>query len=339
MLILSICIPYYNRIHALKENLAMIFQSSSNEFEVVVVDNSSPTDVRKELRDIRDSRLRIIRREEPVSPGENGVSSIIAAKGKYAFLCLDKNYIIGYEIDQFIDCLKKHPKLCGGYCRFRSTEEEAVQKSKRKFKIYGKRAPLKFCYGNHHPTGMFYRTEIIQHAYPGLLQREIENPYICDILAAECAVRGSMMEYDYPIWYSYKGLQEEQVKSYSYSFKAQNIWFTPENRIKSFKEFCSHLNRMPCSVWTKKEIILRLYLRTMKQITFEYREYITSEGICRHYYMECRKDVPKGELRGYVKQFNQEFLKSNIIASKLGRYLIYTAANFLFVLGKGKYLL
>lgn len=339
MLVLSICIPHYNQVESLKENLSMILQAKSNEFEVVVVDNGSAMDIHQELKDIQDPRVRIIQREEPVSGSRNTTECLLYAKGKYAFLCLDKNYVMGQNLDLFIDCLKKHPNLCGGYCRYRYREDDAVKDSKYRFKIYKKRAPLKFWYGPHHPTSLFYRTEIIKKAYPTMLDSEKEHPFSFDILAAECAVRGAMMDYDYPLWYSFKGIKGEEAKSYSYSPKQKNIWFTPENRIKSFNEYCNHLKRLPCSGWMKKAVILQLYVKTLKLATLDYKYFITDLKTCNHYRVQRREFVPKSELRGYVKKLNRSFLESDVIDSRLGRYIMYAAANLLFFRGKGRHLL
>lgn len=339
MPLLSICIPHYNRIHTLRENLSMIFQATSDEFEVVVVDNCSPIDVHQELQDISDPRLRIITRDKPVSAGKNGVSSMAFARGKYSLLCLDKNYIIGHEIDGFIKQLKKYPELYGGYCKFYDTEKDALNSSKRNLKIYRNQAILKFCYRCSHPTGMFYLTKVIQKIYPMLRNREINNPFVCDILSAECAARGPMMLYDFPLWFAYKGLPEENAKSYTYSKINRNVYFLPQQRMKCFFEFCAHSKRLCVSDWVRNLVILHLYRATLVRVTLGYRDTITNKAVCSHYHAEFRKSVTNHELRQYIKQFNRLFLQSEIVRPKFNRYFLCGIANFMFICSKGKHLL
>ncbi len=339
MLWLSICIPHYNRIHTLRNNLSMIFQATSNEFEVVVVDNCSEIDIRQELQDIRDPRLRIVTRTEPVNAVKNLVNSIVFAKGKYSLLCIDKNYIVGNEIDHFIDFLKKYKDIFGGYCTFHRTEDEAVQCTKRKFKIYRKRALLNFGYRFHHPTGMFFLTKIIKDIYPTLRNREIKNPFACDILATECAAKGAMAIYDFPLWFAYRGLPEENAKSYTYSKINRNVYFLPQQRVKCFFEFCVHSQRLCVPDWVRNLVILRLYRAMLVQVTLGYRDTITNKAVCNHYHTEFRKSVTNHELWQYIKQFNRLFLQSEIVKPKFNRYFLCGIANFMFICSKGKHLL
>ena len=44
-MVLSICIPSYNRLDELKKLLCSISKAKSDEFEVVVVDNGSSDDI------------------------------------------------------------------------------------------------------------------------------------------------------------------------------------------------------------------------------------------------------------------------------------------------------
>lgn len=339
MLLLSICIPYYNQIYTLRENLSMIFQSASDEFEVVVVDNCSTRDAREELAGIRDPRLRIIRRENAVSGPQNVSSCPLFANGKYSLLCLDKNYIRGEEIDRFIQTLKNHSDIYGGYCEFYLYEKDALQYSKRNFKIYRKWPLIKFCYRSGHPTGVFYLTRLIKKIYPTILDNERESAFNYDFLTAECAARGPMMVYDYPLWISYKGIEGEKHKSYSFSVRNKNLYILPEERMKCFFEFWTHLRRLPCSKIVRMAVLLRLYRAALLQVTIKYRSAITDVDISSHYHIAASKEVPNKELRHYWNQFNHRFLESDMISFKPSRYLLCVMANIIFILSKGKHLL
>ena len=60
-MVLSICIPSYNRLDELKKLLCSISKAKSDEFEVVVVDNGSSDDI--DFIKINDDRIRVIKRD------------------------------------------------------------------------------------------------------------------------------------------------------------------------------------------------------------------------------------------------------------------------------------
>lgn len=175
MLVLSICIPYYNRYESLRTNLRSILRAQSDDFEVLIIDNGSTEDIRKKLR-ICDPRIRIIRRDPVVSGPRNINESVTLGRGKYSLLCIDKNYILGEYLDSFCAFLKDNPQIYGGICSYYMTKEEALHKAAHKVKLYKNAPVIKFGYLSKHPTGNFYLTQCAKKHLTIFLRRKKKIP-------------------------------------------------------------------------------------------------------------------------------------------------------------------
>lgn len=282
MIILSICIPSYDRFDLLERNLKGILGGAeSKEFEVVVVDNCSPDNIYDAIN-IEDSRLRILRRSVAVSGPRNVNDSLSYAKGKYSLLCLDKDRIKGELIDQFINTLKAHPKICGGYCTILPTKNQKIE-------IYTDHQVLKFGYIGKHPSGDFYKTEYVKSAYSRFNDEDMENTYVYDWLLAECAAHGPMMKYDYPIMEKAPPHKARERQSSSFSPHKRNLFLLPPNIIEQFYLNCMHLENLPIPKKEYFRVLMHLYRIVLHRITLDYRTVMTMSDVCFHYHIEPKK--------------------------------------------------
>ena len=67
-MLLSICIPSYNRFEKLDKTIREILRAETKKFEIVIVDNCSPRNIEEYITCIDDPRVRIVKRKEE---GEN----------------------------------------------------------------------------------------------------------------------------------------------------------------------------------------------------------------------------------------------------------------------------
>lgn len=306
MLILSICIPSYNRFRVLQKNLNSILESNSMQFEVIVVDNCSPEDICQGL-DISDPRVRIIRRKEPVYGPRNVSECLSYAKGKYALLCLDKDQVNGKYLERFINCLEKNPCICGGYCR----QDWGKQIIDTDPIIYTKNTLKEFGYLSKHPSGDFYRMDCINKWFQDLTNPLLDNSFFFDILLAECASYGAMLKFGATM-ITVESLKETLgTKSISFSKERENLFFVPQNRIEQFKVFCKHLEQLRCSQKDKYKTLYELYKRTLLYVTSEFKECMNNRNACIHYRIPSRK-VSFKELIYWWWVFNWYFLCTNI---------------------------
>lgn len=306
MLILSICIPSYNRFRVIQKNLNSILESNSKQFEVIVVDNCSPEDIYQGL-DISDSRVKIIRRKEPVYGPRNVSECLSYAKGKYALLCLDKDQVNGRYLEQFINCLQKNPNICGGYCG----QDWGKGVIDTEPLIYTDNTLREFGYLSKHPSGDFYRMSCINKWFQDLSNPLLDDPFFFDILLAECASCGAMLKFQKAMITVESPEECLKIKSISISPEKGNLFFAPQNRIEQFKVFCKHLEQLRCNQKDKYKTLYDLYKRTLLYVTSAFKECMNNRNICIHYKITSRK-VSFKELIYWWWVFNWYFLCTNI---------------------------
>lgn len=329
MLMLSICIPSYNRFRALQKNLNSILESNSKQFEVIIVDNCSPEDICQGV-DISDSRVKIIRRNEPVYGQRNINECLSYAKGKYALLCLDKDRVNGKYLKDFISYLQKKPNICGGYCG----QDFGKQIMDTKPLIYIEGAMKEFGYLSKHPSGNFYCMDYINQWFKDMTNPLLDNMFFSDILLAECAVHGEMLKFQSPMITVESPEECLKIKSISISSERGNLFFYPRNRIEQFKIFNKHLESLRCNKKNKYETLACLYKRTLLQVTIEFKHCMNNAIICTHY-----KVVPRivswREMLQWWWIFNYEFLHSGATSSSFcGKVLIILKIHVSIIIGK-----
>lgn len=154
--VLSICIPTYNRRDNVKNLTLNLLGSKRNDFEIVVVDNASTDNTYTELLKIKDERLKVYLNKKGITAIENGNRALKLASGKYCMLFNDREIANNKYLDEILDFLSKDeysfvhilPKSIGN----------------RKVKIYGKglKAKENMRYTGFHPTGLTYNKKYLE---------------------------------------------------------------------------------------------------------------------------------------------------------------------------------
>lgn len=274
-MILSICIPSYDRFEKLNETIANILQAKSDNFEVVVVDNCSPRDICEYIK-YDDSRLRFVKRENPVYGGKSVSDSILYAKGEYALLLLDKDTICGEYLDEFVDVLSYNKDVMGGYCVLNSKNQNV--------KVVSKKTIKKFGYLSKHPSGNFYKIDRLRD-YIEKKEDEMEkDPFAFDIYMAYCASLGKMMMYDKKLVCStLDNMSNKDTGSLTFSKNKGNVYYLVPNRIWQFKKYISCLMELNVTKNDKKDVLLCLYHKTIRLVTIDYRNIMRNKEVCNHY--------------------------------------------------------
>lgn len=308
-MILSICIPSYNRWDRLNENLKSISQAKSDDFEVVIVDNCSPQDP-EEMLDLPDNRFRIVKRKKPVSGAYNRANCVTFAKGRFALICLDKDGILGSGLDRFIECLKKYrdTNLNGGICKLKAKESEGS------VDIIRNDAIMRFGYHSYHPSGFFYKTNIVKK-FDEIASDEIHNSEsMHEYYLAKCASQGAMMYYAYPLMiFTDKDYYERNGtnRTLSYSENSNDYYFLPRRRIQEFFLYIKALSDLGLGEKVRIKKVTQLYYLTVRQITRDYKFYLGNEDRAYHYRYETR-EVTFAEMLENVRSFNRQFMQEEI---------------------------
>lgn len=283
-MVLSICIPSYNRFDELRKLLFSISQCDSEEFNVYIVDNGSNDDI-SSIGDL-DYRFKIIKRDAVVPGPVNIRTSLDYGDGNYVLLCLDKDFIDGGYLSIFIAQLKLIDVPCG-YCCLDSSNSNG--------RIYINETDIEnTIYRCGHPSGYFFRREIIEEATKEINPYDEDgvfynNPFSVDLCYAYGLMKGFEGIYNGALVYPETLKKASITKSYTYSKSKNNIYFMPYCKREQFRIFISHLSLLKIENKKKISIIARLYQKTLRECTFVYRSIMTNKEICTHHGIECEQ--------------------------------------------------
>jgi glycosyltransferase involved in cell wall biosynthesis len=132
---ISICIPQYNRIDYLLENLRRLEHQTYMDIEVVISDDCSSDDTAHRIRDLRDSyKYPIVyhRNETNLGYDRNFRKSIELSSGEYAFVLGNDDSLNGEDAIQLLaDFLAQHDFPEIGFCNMveGKTDGELVKRA------------------------------------------------------------------------------------------------------------------------------------------------------------------------------------------------------------------
>ena len=118
-LLLSVCVPTYNRAALLSQSLrailAQITPAMSGLVEVVVLDNASPDGtpavVGKAVADFPDAAVRYVRRPENIGCDGNFTDAPNQARGEFVYLVSDDDVLLPGAVETLLTLLEAHPAV------------------------------------------------------------------------------------------------------------------------------------------------------------------------------------------------------------------------------------
>ena len=129
--ILSIFIATYNRKEILLDKIRSLLDIKSDDFNVLVLDDMSTDGTVDALKNIDDSRIRVIRTKERNGTMKDGVMQnwyrlLEMCDGQFAFHLNDRDLIDTKGLTDLIAFLKDHPTVTGGLCNIRGGGVQAA---------------------------------------------------------------------------------------------------------------------------------------------------------------------------------------------------------------------
>lgn len=281
-LLLSICIPTYNRYNKLFPMLKQLLSSERKDFEIVIQDNCSTDGTLDIKKDLADERVRLI--ENPVNIGgiKNGFGALLDAKGKYCMICLDKDCVLGTQISAFMETLEVMPDINYGVCDLNTNtaNENLIFMSQKECFDY-------FAYGGRHPSGMFWKTKLFKSCsiLPKILNSNAVFGFFLDFVFAECSSKeGNGLFYRKPLLVT--ETPEESAKKKTLTYDKSQIFFFPKNRIYEFKVYLGQLQ----SLKLKNKTIswLKVFKRGLIVSTIGFKSVMQDSFHLEHYGIASR---------------------------------------------------
>ena len=154
--ILSIFIATYNRKEILLDKIRSLLDIKSDDFNVLVLDDMSTDGTVDALKNIDDSRIRVIRNKERNGTMKDGVMQnwyrlLEMCDGQFAFHLNDRDLIDTKGLTDLIAFLKDHPTVTGGLCNIRGGGYKLLDSPEEWF--------MSIPYFGSHPTGIVFNID------------------------------------------------------------------------------------------------------------------------------------------------------------------------------------
>jgi glycosyltransferase involved in cell wall biosynthesis len=106
--LISICIPTYNRAHYLRKCIESVLGYQTDDIEIIIQDNYSPDDTEQVVKSFQDKRIRYFRNQSNIGARLNVRTIINHAQGDYCLFLTDDDMLIPGAISEIKDFIIKH---------------------------------------------------------------------------------------------------------------------------------------------------------------------------------------------------------------------------------------
>lgn len=298
-IVLSICIPTYNRKELLGEILDELLRYPYNDIEIIVIDNASTDGTQELLNHYRDPRLRVEINETNIGMTNNQVLATFSGNGKYTLTLMDRDKLDSEKLVLITKRLHQIdvPVVLLDY---KATEESS---------IYGGKA-LSAVILRTHPSFLLYCTKKLHECVRindlyQMIASDIQLPYaytgvIGVYLLADCPKILILPNNDAI------ALEIRKVPSYAqYGIKHKTIYYEPEAALKRYAKYIDILKQRYSATKAYRKYMPYIY-------TAEF-----SRGVLYHYlnshsrYMSGKYKIRKKKLKEY-NRFYLDFLRLSV---------------------------
>lgn len=163
-ILLSICIPSYNRGHKAYENIIQLLQLHYNEeIEIIISNNGTQNETKpyyEKISEIEDGRLTYFAFEENQGYAINCCKVCELAKGEFILLLSDEDQIDFRVLSIIMDSLSKSRETLSIFRASTSSQS----KQSNKIASMGKEATLQFMLSSNYMSGMIYSNKFLKKA-------------------------------------------------------------------------------------------------------------------------------------------------------------------------------
>lgn len=241
-ILLSICIPTYNRRDILIKQVSNILQCKDERFEIVVVDNCSTDSTGEILNLISDNRLKYHCNKTNIGGILNPFNAPLLAKGKYTMILLDKDGLYHDCLSDFIDFLSQN-EVSHGFCQL-----EMISDIEQKIYLYdsGIDSVINTAYLSKHPSGMVWRTE--EYRNSSVVEEINRNPiffgFLFELVNAELSAKSKKNSFIYNKKLVYTEKTEECGKITTKTYSKKNVFFLPKQRNREYVIYLKNIKTL-----------------------------------------------------------------------------------------------
>lgn len=320
---LSICIPTYNRAEYVFSMVKDILRCPSDEIEVVILDNCSTDETKSILSRINDNRFVFKQNPQNIGGILNSVKVLTVAKGKFALLCLDKDYIDSQFIMLFIESLKKDNEVVFGNCNLDLKQQIQDVTFEKGFD-----SVVNMAYSSRHPSGIFYDTGVLKKLK---IIEEIDKvakfPLIHELINAEASFFGKSKRVNIAlISASYLNSKGDFAVNKTQTYNTGNYYFLPNQRMFEYLTYMERTSALNLSLKEKRYLYKAIFFQGLISCTYGYKKDIADTEICAHYGIFTKR-ISFLDLLVIDYNYFIFFLKHNIEINIFSKTYIYLYAN------------
>lgn len=104
---ISVIIPTYNRANLLKESISSVLKQTYQNFELIIVDDSSLNNTEKIVKGFKDQRIVYLKHEKNRGVAASCNTGVKKAMGDYVFILNDDDLIVPWALEKLIKKIKQ----------------------------------------------------------------------------------------------------------------------------------------------------------------------------------------------------------------------------------------
>ena len=281
-ILLSICIPTYNRCDNVYSIVKNCLSSKNINFEIIVSDNCSTDDTVEKLQSINDNRLVILQSDKNYGTYINGNKALLNGNGKYLMFLMDKDYITIDYIDTVIDYLR-HNDFAVGLLK-QDYNSDVISYYRFPTKIEALRL---FCFVGNHPSGFLFNRDLLNkyNIFEACSSYDKKiRAFYTDFISSMFCEYGDAVILNIPFVHLVKPPFKGLKHSYTYSFELKNLFFTPEYRFHVFEIYIEFLNsKLSLKIFERFWLLKYLIRDLFNYSTRGYLSVLNDKNICDWY--------------------------------------------------------
>ena len=233
-LILSICIPTYNRSRLLSECIKGLISCPSPEIEIVVSDNASTDGTRDAVKKINDPRIKYYRNDENLGYPANILKLAERATGDFLLYISDEDHVAVEEIPWILNVIKTNKNISHiiGSLGWEGAGREKICKAyEDKILKSGYDSLTELFWDYSHGSGIILKKEALDLNHAKKYLGTALAPYVDIILETQTMVAGDTLCTSKILCY----IGETQLESRQPLFQGRSYGH-PVNRVFQLKE-------------------------------------------------------------------------------------------------------
>jgi glycosyltransferase involved in cell wall biosynthesis len=299
-ILISFCIPTYNRADLVMRCVMSILEIDSAAIEVVVVDNDSPDGTEKTIKSIEDARISYYKNPTNLGAVMNIIETIKKAEGEWVFFLSDEDTVEKSSIEEIIvnlsnnDCSDTAVMLGN----VRNYDGSYIYRYKNAKYSKGDEAICNVGFTHHYMSGaMVSKRHIDAKELERYAPSDGMYPHI-NLLTRAC-VNGGAITFDKDVCTvsCYEGRKSFVEKP------NQEFYFHPNNRFEQFKIFTKIANTIIEKPELRIKMLERIYFHYLEAATYSWENVIKTESIRNHFGID---DKIKFDFWTEVEKFNSK---------------------------------